>query len=130
MIQNITTAAHPFADPAMKALRELRIHLELRSKELFLEVRHYPTPIARCDDQLPKILEQRTHAVRQLGKICEAKTKATQPQRRSPLPALRALTGHYPRSDDDTEMALLARLEETLSERVAAERQSKNPANT
>ncbi len=41
---------------------ELKEHLEARFRELNDEIRHYPTPIARCDDQLTKLIEQRDHA--------------------------------------------------------------------
>ncbi|MGA8051289.1 MAG: hypothetical protein WCA09_14020 [Burkholderiales bacterium] len=33
--------------------------LERRLAELSDEVRNYPTPIARCDEQLPALLEER-----------------------------------------------------------------------
>jgi len=45
---------------------ELRSHLERRGIELNAEVHSYPSPIARCDDQLPKLLEQRARVVRLL----------------------------------------------------------------
>src|SRR5471030_313127 len=44
----------------------LRTHLEAKTRALNAEVHSYPTPIARCDDQLPKLLEQRGRAVEQL----------------------------------------------------------------
>ncbi|MGE5130821.1 MAG: hypothetical protein ACM3IK_14380 [Sphingomonadaceae bacterium] len=33
--------------------------LERRLAELSAEVRNYPTPIARCDEQLPALIEER-----------------------------------------------------------------------
>jgi chromosome segregation ATPase len=39
----------------MATIAELRQRLEALS----LEIRHYPTPIARCDDQLAGLIEQR-----------------------------------------------------------------------
>jgi len=33
--------------------------LERRIAELSLEIRHYPTPIARCDEQLTGLIEER-----------------------------------------------------------------------
>jgi hypothetical protein len=45
------------------AWTELRSHLERRGIELNAEVHSYPSPIARCDDQLPKLLEQRARVV-------------------------------------------------------------------
>jgi hypothetical protein len=38
----------------------MRHELEKRIAELSLEIRNYPTPIARCDEQLTKLLEQRS----------------------------------------------------------------------
>jgi hypothetical protein len=46
-------------DAAWKALRE---QLEARYRELYEAVRAYPTPIARCDDQLPKAIADRDAA--------------------------------------------------------------------
>ena len=34
--------------------------LERRIAELSDEIRHYPTPIARCDEQLTALIEERT----------------------------------------------------------------------
>jgi hypothetical protein len=45
-----------------EAWRALRAHLEARASELADEVRHYPGPIARCDDQLPALIEERARA--------------------------------------------------------------------
>jgi hypothetical protein len=44
----------------------LRNRLEIRSRELQQEVRTYPTPIARCDEQLTKVIAARDAAFRQL----------------------------------------------------------------
>lgn len=44
------------------AWRALRSHLEARARELADEVRHYPGPIARCDEQLPALIEERARA--------------------------------------------------------------------
>jgi len=51
-----------------EAWRALRAHLEARAGELADEVRHYPGPIARCDDQLPALIEERARA-RELARI-------------------------------------------------------------
>ena len=50
-------------DNAWKALRR---RLEERCRSLHEAVRAYPTPIARCDDQLPKAIEERDSAFREL----------------------------------------------------------------
>ena len=54
------------ADPMDAAWAELRSRLELRSRELYEEVRAYPRPIARCDEQLTKAIEERDAAFRRL----------------------------------------------------------------
>jgi hypothetical protein len=40
----------------------LRDHVEARFRQASDEVRGYPTPIARCDEQLPALIEQRDRA--------------------------------------------------------------------
>ena len=41
----------------------IRAYLQRRRDALIEEVRHYPTPIARCDVQLSGLLEARTQAL-------------------------------------------------------------------
>ena len=45
---------------------ESRQFLERRLAELSEEIRHYPTPIARCDEQLAELLEQRSRVLAEL----------------------------------------------------------------
>jgi len=40
--------------------------IEKRIAELSEEIRRYPGPIARCDEQLPALLEERARLVSQL----------------------------------------------------------------
>jgi len=40
--------------------------LERRLDALSLEIRHYPTPIARCDEQLTGLLEERARLLAEL----------------------------------------------------------------
>jgi hypothetical protein len=40
-----------------------------RNREINAEVAHYPRPIARCDVQLSKLLEQRARIYRELTRI-------------------------------------------------------------
>jgi hypothetical protein len=54
------------ADPMDTAWAMLRSRLEVRSRELYEEVRAYPRPIARCDEQLTKAIEERDVAFRRL----------------------------------------------------------------
>ena len=44
---------------ALEVARALVAALEPRAAELADEVRAYPGPIARCDDQLPALIERR-----------------------------------------------------------------------
>ncbi len=44
--------------------RSLKAKLDERRRELHEAVRAYPSPIARCDDQLPKLIAQRDAALR------------------------------------------------------------------
>jgi chorismate mutase len=41
----------------------MKIELEHRLRELTAEIRHYPTPIARCDEQLTGLLEERARLI-------------------------------------------------------------------
>jgi len=67
----------PLADPRQPVDSELieslckvvREYLERRVELLNEEVRRYPTPIARCDDQLTGLLEQRAGALAQLQRL-------------------------------------------------------------
>jgi hypothetical protein len=52
-------------------LAAMRGELERRSRELNEAVRAYPSPIARCDDQLAKLLAQRDAAARNLKRADE-----------------------------------------------------------
>jgi hypothetical protein len=56
-------------DSVFEAWEALRRHLETRNRELNAEVAHYPTPIARCDVQLSKLLEQRARLYRELDGV-------------------------------------------------------------
>jgi hypothetical protein len=48
-------------------------HLEQRLARLNDEIRHYPGPIARCDEHLPALLEERARILSELKeKGCSA----------------------------------------------------------
>ncbi len=49
----------------------MRIGLERRIFELSREIRHYPTPIARCDEQLAALLEERSRLMSRLAALDE-----------------------------------------------------------
>ncbi len=48
--------------------------LEKRLGELSAEIRAYPTPIARCDLQLPALLEERSEIISRLSCLKEEPT--------------------------------------------------------
>jgi hypothetical protein len=45
--------------------------LQKRLAELSLEIRNYPTPIARCDEQLAALLDERSGVVQRLTTLGE-----------------------------------------------------------
>jgi len=105
---------HPYAGTAGVVWTDLKRHLADRFHQLCGEMRHYPTPIARCDDQLPKLIEQRDHARAELermraldGAAADASTPSVQEIERFLRTA--------PRSDDDAELDLRARLRTAIS---------------
>jgi predicted component of type VI protein secretion system len=90
--------------PALWA--ELQRHLERRVARLNDEISHYPTPIARCDEQLAALLEQRSALfarLQQMGELAAA------------IRALESFLAAPADSTDDLEAALRAQLREALS---------------
>ena len=55
-------------EAAAQLCREIRAHLEQRGAALSEAVRSYPTPIARCDEQLTALLDERSRLLRLLDK--------------------------------------------------------------
>jgi hypothetical protein len=49
----------------------MRTGLLRRIEELSLEIRHYPTPIARCDLHLPALIEERAELMAKLESLNE-----------------------------------------------------------
>ncbi len=47
----------------------MRETLEARIAGLSEEIRHYPGPIARCDQHLPALLEERTALLAELARL-------------------------------------------------------------
>src|SRR5262245_6790107 len=62
-------------DPALGALADawsaLGRDLEAKGRALNDEVAHYPTPIARCDDQLPELLARRSRVFHELRRMSD-----------------------------------------------------------
>ena len=55
---------------------ETRDELERRLSELSAQVRHYPTPIARCDEHLAALLESRSQVLAQIRRIDQTRPSA------------------------------------------------------
>jgi hypothetical protein len=92
----------------------LRDHLVQRARDLNDEVRRYPTPIARCDDQLPKLLEQRGDAMRVLRLANDVDAMALNA---TPVERLRGIARFLlasGKSDDDVGNALREGLERAV----------------
>ncbi len=49
----------------------MRQELQRRIAELSEEIRHYPTPIARCDLHLPALIEERAELMKKLESLDE-----------------------------------------------------------
>jgi len=47
---------------------QIRLQLEHKFEELCAQVREYPTPIARCDEQLSALIEERARILEELSK--------------------------------------------------------------
>ena len=52
----------------MPRAEEDRLQLERKFEELCAQVREYPTPIARCDEQLSALIEERTRILEELNR--------------------------------------------------------------
>jgi len=50
----------------------MRAELLRRIDELSREIRNYPTPIARCDEQLPALIEERAALQARLAELPES----------------------------------------------------------
>jgi hypothetical protein len=97
---------------------ELKRHLSERSRALKDEVRNYPTPIARCDEQLTKLLEQRDRAVATIELIRDLDAATANANREAWLSALGAfLAQSAPDVEDAVEIAIRARLRAAVAAR-------------
>ena len=45
----------------------MSVYLQNRLEQLNEEIRHYPGPIARCDEHLPALLEERSKIMAELA---------------------------------------------------------------
>lgn len=101
--------------PAGTAWDALSRWLSERADELRAEVRDYPTPIARCDVQLTKLLEHRGRVISALGRMgtLEAEAGPDFPTR----PAVEAVLAGGTATDDPVEARLHERLRASLHAR-------------
>ncbi len=101
-------------DTLEQAWSELHHYLGHRAQLLVDEVRRYPGPIARCDDQLPKLLEERTRAFELLREAwrLEAERTADAGQWRADVQSFAARLDGF---DDETLRAMRERLSRELA---------------
>ena len=109
------SAARDEAGPAaVQAIwAELKGHLEQRVTQLNEEIRRYPTPIARCDEQLGALLEQRAALFGRLKQMDGFDVAARNRQHRVRL--LQSLFGLPSDAAEPEELRLQARLKRQLS---------------
>jgi hypothetical protein len=103
------------SDAVASAWADLRDHLVRKARQLNDEVRRYPTPIAHCDEQLTKLLEERACAVRHLqlaDEACGTNEAASDRLRR----LAQFICVSEASDDDEVEHALRARLAAALSD--------------
>ncbi len=55
---------------------ETEAHLEAERRRLYEEIKHYPTPIAGCDQQFNYLLEQQARVIAELSRIRAARGDA------------------------------------------------------
>ena len=110
------------ADAVATAWSALKRHIEAKSAELDDEVRHYPTPIARCDEQLTKLLEQRAGLFRRREGATELGEMPAGADRQRWLAAVgRFLADSGSAADDEVETELRSRVTSALSRSFARE---------
>ena len=97
------------ADDVDDAWTALRQCLEARGRELHDELRTYPTPIARCDEQLTRVIEERDAAFRQLRRATDLEADRAITRRAEWLGRLRQFAGSLD-ADDEQIGAARARL--------------------
>jgi hypothetical protein len=90
---------------------ELATHHRTRFRQLSDEIRHYPTPIARCDEQLTKLIEERARARAALERMA-----AFELARSGGIASTRELEAFLDDTapDDETDMAIRSRLKAML----------------
>jgi hypothetical protein len=90
-----------------RALIALQGFLDEQLTRAIDEVAHYPTPIARCDVQLTKLLDERGELIVRLDAI-RAVLEALQSQRSNADTLLDELIRRYPAPEDAAEARFVA----------------------
>jgi hypothetical protein len=96
-------------------LAALEARLEQRFDELNDEIAHYPSPIARCDEQLTKLIEQRSECLGHLRAVRAIRATDAALDCGSSPPALVNLLRGYAYPEDAEERALVAHLKAIAS---------------
>jgi len=116
--------------PVVGVWSQLKDCLERQCTALSEEVRDYPTPIARCDEQLTRLIERRSRAFDALNRLVDAtppRTGRSTIRWRSRLHAYLAMPEGA--IDDARERELRTRLREMLAEPRRAARQATRRAS-
>jgi hypothetical protein len=72
MAQSLDQRTQTASEALMPVWVEIKTYLENMLQRLNHEISHYPQPIARCDEQLTALLDQRTEVVALLEKMEKA----------------------------------------------------------
>jgi len=92
-----------------------RTHLVARMREINEEVAHYPRPIARCDVQLSKLLEERARLFQQMDRAAGVDSTRSGASARWLQHLNEYLANLKPCGDDAIETDLRRRLMNSLS---------------
>jgi hypothetical protein len=103
------TAPHPHGRGSRDTIaREIRDHLAVAQRRVDAEIRHYPTPIPRCDAQFNHLYELRARIARTLHAVDDALAPSAPAAQLAS--ALAAWSDEPPFTDDAEEHGLRARL--------------------
>lgn len=114
MNETVAFARSHVEEARQDAWAALAAWLAETARRLDGEVREYPSPIARCDAQLPKLLEQRGRAHEALREMAHWDGRG-QGAEGAPSPeAIGAILEAGPATDEEAEAALRERLRSSL----------------
>ncbi len=84
----------------------LQARLRHRARQLMDEVRRYPGPIARCDEQLGALLEQRSNVYQVLDRLERASTEEWFDENAASLATLAECLSRGALGEDDAHLAV------------------------